>query len=468
MRFILLVFFSITGFAVSAQNKQLIYNFDDLPQTLMTNPGAETTFDMHVGIPLLSQVHFSVGSSGVSFYDIFKSGPESINDRLGPIIRNMSRNDFFSVNQQLSLIYLGWRDKKRRYYTAGVYQEADIFLYFPKDPAVLAYEGNRAYIGEDFNFSDAAFTAEVLNVFHIGFTNYYSEDFNYGFRGKLYSGMFNAYSVGNRGIFRTEVAPEAPNLYRHYLNGVDMLINTSGWAALVDAGNRTGLGAMADFGKRGFLLGNLGLGLDAGFTWYPKERYRITGSILDLGFIHQTKDVENYRYYGDYQTDGIELLFPGPGEGSRSYWDEWEDNLDRHLKDETLTNTYVTWRPVKFNASVDFGFDENIEICNCHKPSGRRRYYHHVGAQFFAIKRPRGLNYATTLYFDKTFNDRFRGKISYTADSYSFSNVGLLFSADLSNFNIYLAADNLLDYTNLARARNASIQLGMQLIFNRD
>ena len=468
MRIFLLISILFSVLAVHGQNKQLIYNFSDLPQSLMTNPGAETTFDMHVGIPFLSQVHIAAGSSGVSFHDIFQSGSGSINDRLGSIIRDMSRNDFFNVNQQLEIIYVGWRDKKKRYYTAGVYQEADVFLYFPKDPAVLAYEGNSGYIGEDFNMSDAAFTAEVLNVFHIGFTNYYSENLNYGFRGKLYSGMFNASSTRNRGIFRTEVSPEGPNLYRHYLNGLDVLINTSGWADLEESENPSGIGALSRFGKRGLLAGNLGLGLDVGFTWYPKERYRVTGSILDLGFVHQTKNVENYHYYGDYQTDGIELLFPGSGENQRSYWDEWENDLDRRLKDKTYTNNYFTWRPVKLNASVDFGFDENVEVCNCHKPSGRRRYFHHVGAQFYAIKRPRGMNYATTLYFGKVFNQRYRGKVTYTADSYSFSNIGLLFSARLSNFNVYLAADNLLDYTNLARARNASLQLGMQFIFNRD
>ncbi|NJX17015.1 DUF5723 family protein, partial [Tamlana crocina] len=92
----------------------------------------------------------------------------------------------------------------------------------------------------------------------------------------------------------------------------------------------------------------------------------------------------------------------------------------------------------------------------------------HVGAQFFAMKRPRGLNYATTLYYDRTFNEKFRGKLTYTADSYSFSNIGLLLSATISNFNVYIAADNLLDYANLAKARNASVQLGFQLLFSRE
>ena len=78
------------------------------------------------------------------------------------------------------------------------------------------------------------------------------------------------------------------------------------------------------------------------------------------------------------------------------------------------------------------------------------------------------MNYATTLYFDKTFSEHFRAKVSYTADSFTWSNIGLLVSARLYDFNVYLAADNLLDYTNLAKARNASLQFGFQLILNRD
>ena len=464
MRIYLLFFISLFTLATTAQNKQLLYNFDDLPQTLLTNPGAETNFDLHIGLPLLSQIHVSAGSSGVNLYDIFKEDGGSINDRIKSKLHDLTREDFFTVNQQLELFSIGWRDNKRRYFTAGIYQEMDAFVYFPKDPALLAYEGNRNYIGQNFDFSDAAFTADVLTVFHLGFTNYYSEDFNYGFRGKIYSGVFNAYSVGNTGVFRTEISPEGPNLYRHYMSNVDILINTAGWADITDSEDASSTGTMAKLGKRAFLGGNLGMGFDVGFTWYPSDQYRVTGSILDVGFIRQSKGVENYRYYGNYQTDGIELLFPG----TREYWDEWEDELDRNLKDETLTNSYVTWRPVKVNASVDFGFSEDAEPCNCYRPMGRRRYFNHVGAHFFAMKRPRGLNYATTLYYDRTFNEKFRGKITYTADSYSFSNIGLLVSARLYNFNVYLAADNLLDYINLAKAKNASVQIGFQLLFSRE
>lgn len=466
MRIYILILLIFSTLAISAQNKQLLYNFNDLPQSLMNNPGAETSFDMHIGIPLLSQIHFSAGSSGVDLHDIFKNDG-SINDRIRTQIFKMSKKDFFTVNQQLEILFLGWRDNKRRYFSGGIYQETDAFAYFPKDLALLAYEGNKNYIGRNFEFSDATFTADVLNVFHFGFTNFYSKDLNYGFRAKLYSGVFNAHSVNNRGTFRTELFPAGPNVYRHYLSGIDVLVKTAGYADLVESEDPSGAGTMTKIGKRAFLGGNLGLGIDAGFTWYPSDQYRVTGSVLDLGFINQTRNVESYRYYGNYQTDGIELLFPGSGK-SPAYWDEWEDDFDRNMKDQTLTNSYITWRPVKVNASVDFGFVENAEPCNCYRPIGRRRYHNHLGLHIFAVKRPKTMNYATTISYDRTITDQIRGKVTYTVDSYSFSNVGLLFSGSFSNFNVYLAADNLLDYPNLAKARNASIQMGFQLIFNRE
>ena len=467
MRCFLYLFFFLLLKTAYSQNKQLLYNFDELPQNLMSNPGAEVKFDLHAGLPLFSQIHVSAGSSGISLYDIFKKDGNSVNQHIAEALADMSSKDFFSVNEQLEILSIGWRGKNDNYFSGGIYQEMDAFSYFPKDLAVLAYEGNKDHISETFNFSEAAFTAELLNVFHFGMTKYFSEDLNYGFRVKLYSSVFNARSTNNRGAFRTIPSPDAPNIYRHFLSGIDILIRTSGWAPLVDSEKSTGRQTLSKLAGKAFLGGNLGLGLDLGFTYYRNDRLKFTGSIIDIGFINNKKDVENYRYHGNYQTDGIEILFPGPGENSPNYWDRWEEDLDEHLEDETLYNSYNSWRPVKFNASVDIGFSENTEPCNCHEPTGRRRYDHHLGFHWFAVKRPRGFVNAATISFDKRFSNNFRARIAYTADAYSFSNLGLMFSTSFHNFNFYLAADNLLDYANLAKAHNASVQLGFQLIMNR-
>ena len=56
-------------------------------------------------------------------------------------------------------------------------------------------------------------------------------------------------------------------------------------------------------------------------------------------------------------------------------------------------------------------------------------------------------------------------KATYTVDSYSYSNVGLGLATDIGKFNFYIAADNLLRYGNLAKAKSVSLQLGFNIKF---
>ncbi|MFT6935563.1 MAG: hypothetical protein ACJAUQ_001960, partial [Maribacter sp.] len=46
--FLLLVLFCAS---LSAQNKQVLYDFNDIPQALMVNPGMETDFQWYAGVP---------------------------------------------------------------------------------------------------------------------------------------------------------------------------------------------------------------------------------------------------------------------------------------------------------------------------------------------------------------------------------------------------------------------------------
>ena len=52
---------------------------------------------------------------------------------------------------------------------------------------------------------------------------------------------------------------------------------------------------------------------------------------------------------------------------------------------------------------------------------------------------------------------------SLLKDPYSYSNVGLGMVADVGKFNFYLAADNLLRYGNIAKAKSVSLQLGFNI-----
>lgn len=431
----------------------------------MSNPGASIDFNGHVGLPLLSQFSFSAGSTGVSVHDIFQDSNTNINERITRTMRRLTSRDYFTATQQLEVVSLGWRLNKDHYISAGIYQELDFFSYFPKDPAILVNEGNNDYIDMPFDFSHISFTGDALMVYHLGLNKVIDRQLTVGARVKLYSGIFNAESVNNTGMFITRHTPQGPNYYRHYGENINIRVNTSGYTTANDA-NSTVQEATADILKRSFFGGNAGAGIDLGATYIINENLIASGSVQDIGLMWQQQDVENYLYYGSYRTDGLEPLFPdvAPGGSAIPYWDIFEDEVDRNLIDETLNENYITWRPWKLNAALEYGFGQSFAPCHYLRVVNRR-HTNLLGIQFFGIKRPRGLNYAFTTYYDRKFSSRLRMRLAYTIDDFSYTNIGFLVSAQLKYFNVYLAADNLIGYFNLAKTYSASVQLGMQFVF---
>lgn len=465
LNFTLVCVFFIT--ICQGQNKQLLYNVNSLPQTLMVNPGANVEFDKHIGVPFLSGFSLAVGSSGVNVYDVFEDSPGEINNRITGLMSRLTHRDYFTAHQQWEIISLGWRLNSDNYLSAGLYQEMDMFSYFPKDPAILAREGNSEYIGVPFDFSHVSFTGEFLAVYHIGLNRKLNRELTVGARLKFYSGIFNVESTDNTGEFITVETPGGPNYYRHFINDLNVVVNTSGFASLQD-NNNTVDEAATDLLGRAFFGGNIGLGIDAGGTYKIRDNLEVSGSIQDLGLMWQREDVENYTYRGSYQTDGIEPLFPEvPPDGQTfRYWDEWEDEIDRNLVDETLEEPYVTLRPFKLNGAIEFGFGQTIFPCD-YRVEGRRTNHSRLGLHLFGIKRPKDFKFALSTYYDRQLNDNLRMKVSYTIDDYSFTNVGFLLSTRFKGFNFYIAADNLIGYFNLAKSNYQSVQLGFQFVINK-
>ena len=78
MKNIFFLFF--LAFLISnGQNKQVLYDFAGLPQTLLVNPGAEVNNKFYFGLPLFSQVAVQGGITAFSAYDIFADDGTDIN-----------------------------------------------------------------------------------------------------------------------------------------------------------------------------------------------------------------------------------------------------------------------------------------------------------------------------------------------------------------------------------------------------
>ncbi|MDB9911244.1 DUF5723 family protein [Flavobacteriaceae bacterium] len=470
MKKFLFIYLAFGLSVVVCQNKQLLYNWEVTPQTLMLNPGSLVSSQFHAGMPLASQFHFNAGSSGVSVFDIFADDGVDINTKITNIISELSSRDFFTINQQLDVLNFGWLSKGREpvYFSGGMYQELDVIAYFPKDIAILAWEGNRDYIGKAYDFNDVSARADLLTVYHFGVNKQVSKKLTAGVRLKLYSSLLSASSTRNKGAFKTSIREGSANIYEHTITDLDVEIKTSGFISL------DGLEQSQVSKKllgRALLGGNLGIGVDAGITYQFDNQLSLTASVLDLGAIFHTNDTELYRAKGDYTLDGIELIFPEQvnGEPAIPYYDNLEDDIAREIPVDTLNTGYTQLRPTKINAALHYDFGRLVEDkggCNCKNNGTKQKRVSQAGVQYYSIFRPRGLQFAGTLYYTRRFGKTLSIKTTYTLDSYSAKNVGAGMFLNVGGVNLFLAADNLLQMSNLAKANSVSLQVGLNYILN--
>ena len=470
MKNLITCFFMFWVIVFNAQNKQVLYGLEEVPQSMLLNPGSIINYDYHIGVPFLSQIHFNGGSSGVSVYDIFKDTGGDINERIRSKIFELKSADFFTATQQLDILNFGWKNKKEIYFSGGVYQELDFIFYFPRDLAILAWEGNANYIGEGFDLGEVSTTAELLTIYHLGINKKFSKELTLGIRGKIYSSMLSFRSTNNKGTFVTQISETDNNIYEHIVSGGDISVQTSGIASLEDL---EGPDIMSEVLGRAFLGGNLGIGVDIGGTYEINEKWTSSVSFLDVGAIFYTKDVESYQVKGEYTLDGIELLFPplGNDETTPPYYDDLLDEIEDAFPVDTLNNSYTKFRPVKFNASLKYNFGKEIggdEACNCLKMGENQTFNQSVGFQYYSMFRPKGPQIAATLFYIRRFSDHFSAKATYTLDSYSYSNLGLGLVANVGWVNFYIMADNLQWYQNIAKAKSVSLQLGFNIIIDKE
>jgi hypothetical protein len=423
---------------------------------MLSNPGSDIKYNWFVGIPLLSGFSASVGSSGFSVYDLFADNGVDFNTKLRNVVFSTSRNDKVSLNEQLEIFSGGFKLgdwQKGSYFSFGMYQELDVLTYLPKDYAILALDGNQNYLGKVFDMGDLNAKGELLSVFHLGFHKNVSEKLIFGVRGKIYSSIFNISSTKNSGYFYTT---QGTNSFYDQVISANVLVNTSGFLNYTD--NYSG-NVKSDIIKKTLLGGNLGLGVDLGLTYYPQKNIQFTASLVDIGFIKHSKEVESYRYKGFYKYVGIAPDFILGN--SNDLIDEFNDAIPL----DSLNVKYTTWRPVKFNSSIQYSFgDGRSSDCNC-IGENENKYANSVGAQLFVMSAPRTPLMALTGYYRRQIFDSLEVKATYTIDSFSSKNIGLGLSSTIGKVNFYFLADNLLEYKDVSKANSLSFQLGLNIIF---
>ncbi len=437
--------------------QQLSFSFGEVPQNLMLNPGAETNFKSHYGIPVFSNLSFTAGFTGFTLADLFLNDSRDFNLKFEEVLNKIDSDDYININTVVEVLSAGLRLDDKTYVSFGFYEELDLITYLPKDITELVYYGNEPFLNRPFSISELVMKADMLGVLHAGMSRKVDEKLTIGGRLKIYSSSLNIETNNNSGTITATT--NNTNIIRQTLDNLDAEIRTSG----ITDSNGDANESFNDVFSNTLLGGNLGLGFDVGLTYHFSPQLEFTGSIIDVGFIKYSKNIRNYTAKGNYILDGINFEYNS--DDPSDYWEQLEEDFNANVPTGETENTYTSWRPMKINAALKYSFGEKRSKF-CYTKTHKQYYYNSIGFQIHTIMRPLKPQLSFTSFYEKSFSKKIHTKFTHTINDYSAAIFGVATSLRVGKLNIFGVLDNILAVTDVASANNISLNFGFNIVIN--
>jgi hypothetical protein len=463
-RFILFLFL-ISGICLqaNAQVTNTLYFMEGVPQSNRINPARQPACGFYFGIPTLSPLNTVFTSSSLSWDDIIYPHPteDSLITFLHPqgdkeaFIKNLKPVNFVISEVGTGLFSMGFRTSVG-FFSVDVASRVDGSIYFPGDLMKLVLEG--ADEGRDYNMNGFGADISGFEEIALGWSGALGNNLHIGARAKLLFGIGNLTTTSSDFSLNTSEAlwQIRSNMeLKASLPFAEIRYDEDGMIEeiIIEEDIRDlDPGAIA---RMAFNKGNFGLGFDLGVDYRPSDRWLLSASVLDLGYIRWKDEIHELSYNRDYDYDGTEV-------------DPFEFSDD---------NTFSDFIDSTFSAIADTLLDA-LEIGPGEKYSRRLNTKIYLGASWYATP---GISFGIlsrtdflkeTIVEQVTASANFRAgqmlnfSLSYSYMNSYFKNFGSGVSLKFGPLNVYAISDNVLNMLLWPQeSRSANLWFGMNLIF---
>lgn len=458
MRSKFVLIFAIISGTVYGQFDQNMYDMNRNTGSFRLNPGMELEKESNYKwwIILPANININAHLTGFSLYDVFNKNQTAL-ETISKLSSGRSSSDFLGGNINLSILEVGWKwenlkNKERWYFNVGIDFNGYAYGFFPQQLVEFLDKG---YGYESFvDLSELKYEASLYTSYYFGM-NYKKNNspLTLGGKFKIYSSVLSIKGT-NKSYFQT-----LPN----GLSNLDIIIKNDLYHYST-SNILNGKIVSSDF----LFSGNMGAGVDLGIT-YQKDNFKITASIIDLGFIYNSSETEisHYNYEGIYRGENLSLGTP-----SKKSVNDFIDEVEKNIKKKDSLNTkgsFFTFIPSVLHFGVTYTFLGNNVVervlgsnCqNCDHISEVFTPKHNVGLQVTSIFRGRLPYTGVTLFYHSQNFKNFDYKITYTLEKYNLYNIGAVFSFR----GLYISLENIIGYTNLFKSNAQSISIGYSLNF---
>jgi len=435
----------------------LIHNF---------NPSFQPTDKMYIGMPGLSLVSVNAGNSKLAFEDIYVPRtidgknttvlflhPEATNE-LRNVMNKISPRDRIFADYNVQLLNFGMRIKEKSYVSFSFSNRMEMNTILPREmfKAALMSEENGSDTEYSFGLGKFSSTMNCYSELAFGYSYAFSDKFQMGGKIKYlipHAGYRTDFKDMDLYISKDEWRFTGDGEIDASMPGLEIYQDEEGKIDSVDFNDDVKGG---DFAKSK----GAGLALDFGVTYNPIKSVKLSASLLDLGFVHYSKELHKVKKSGDFIYNGLKYNIEDIHErDSADLWEPYQEMLDNmYVVDES--EGYTSMLTAKALVGVEYSFFENKMSVGA---LSKTYFLRGCASEEIML----AYNYRPSRIVEAT--------ASYTVTNGMFSNIGLGVNLNLGPVNLFLAADQIpLRYakgggkTIPTRTRAANFAMGLNFL----
>jgi hypothetical protein len=279
---------------------------EDVPVRHLLNPSFQPETDFYLSLPVIGFTQFSLGNNSVSLKDIIFNQNGNTVSFLNTVAdqqrfyNTLKTNTLIHGDIQTNLLSFGMRQESA-YWTFSLTERMDVAGNLPKDLFKISLFGTPDPQNNSFDFTKLDGDVNVYTEAALGYSKKLNDKWTVGGKLKLLIGSANFSNNNNQLLLQA-------GTNQWLINGAGTA-NSSGPFKINTTDNYQSYSyAVSGNIKDWFTPSGMGAGIDAGFEYQLNKNIRLSAALLDLGFIHWTRNVQNNQYGVNYAFNGLNLF----------------------------------------------------------------------------------------------------------------------------------------------------------------
>lgn len=432
------IFLALFCQPLMAQKDFVLYNTEGLFQRHYVNPAFTPDTKVQIGVPGITSLYGGVAHSGFTLADLIQVRPDdSLTLNVDNMISKLKDNNFVTSDFQIDLLNVGFYVGEKNYFSFSVSQRVHSRFIYPRDLAVLVWEGNgKSLLGERASFDGIGFDFNAYREFAVGYTRVINDKLTLGGRFKYLQGHFNIHTrTSVFGLHTDETT------YDLTIDGQGE-INTAGFLQLMND----------DLEINDLLFGtsNHGFAVDFGATYQLNDKISLSASLLDLGYIRWKDYTRSFVLEEfEYTFEGVDLQDFIDDSGSST--DQVVDSLENLFEGGEHDDAYNAPLYTRFFIGGNYELNEKFT-------AGALLYNEVLKGHFRS---------ALTLSMNVRLKHWLSATGTYTMFNRSYTNLGLGFVLRGGPVQFYLMTDNVFGVIIPDHMRNWHVRTGINVVIGK-